>query len=111
MKKFILTAIIFTLSLSVIFLFSCTDDSQTPTTHVECSDADNDGKCDVCNEILYKEPAVCDCIDENLDGKCDLCDGRISAAVSFFENGKTDFKIVHSSSLSGTEMKILDDLI
>ncbi|MBR5139437.1 MAG: hypothetical protein IKV16_00135, partial [Clostridia bacterium] len=79
-------------------------------TH-ECEDTNKDGKCDACGSKVEIKPDTCSCKDDNFDGKCDACGEFMQGVIQLFENGKTNYQIVVTPSITGAQAMLIDRLI
>jgi len=75
----------------------------------EHTDANRDGKCDECGAEV--ENTECDHTDANFDGKCDLCKEAMADSIAFYENGETKFNFVKASGMSGSHVRLVDELV
>ncbi len=93
------------LLLTIVMLFGMVSilaacDPEQPKDCETCTDANSDGKCDVCNKPVKKEE--CEHVDDNDDGVCDKCSANIGGGEEAIEYPWDDanivFQMTHNSS-------------
>lgn len=78
-----------------------------PIVHVDKLD---DGVCDVCGASLIGESCE-KCVDANFDGKCDVCKNVVEGALQLIANGQCKYTFVLASGSTGDMAMTVDGII